>query len=178
MKFIKFTYVDSVTGTSVVKEPAINGPTFPNVLGLEFVWARESKYPTNTPEFFGTCPTTSDTQIDGVLGVFGQADWEGMRTDEAHAREVKAAQGKSITRLAFRSRFTQEEKTMLELAALDDPSAPMPQRLQAAGLRAYLQDLAAAEYVNLSDPITVAGVQALEVGGLLALGRATEVLSL
>lgn len=39
-----------------------------------------------------------------------------------------------ITRLAFRNRFTSAEKMALELAALDDPTAPMTQRQQAADI--------------------------------------------
>ena len=88
MKHIKFTYVDAVTGISVASQPATNGPAFPAVAGLQFAWARESRYPTEVPEFFGTCPDDSDTQIDGVLGVFSQADWEAMRSDEIRARGV------------------------------------------------------------------------------------------
>lgn len=86
MKHIKFTYVDAVTGISIASEPAANGPVFPNVDGLEFAWARESQYPTDVPEFFGTCPDDSNVQIDGVLGVYVQADWETMREDEMRAR--------------------------------------------------------------------------------------------
>ena len=86
MKYLKFTYVDAVTGISIASEPAQNGPVFPPVAGLEFVWARESHYPTNVPEFFGTCPDDSNVQVDGVLGVYLQADWETMREDEMHAR--------------------------------------------------------------------------------------------
>ena len=86
MQYIKFTYVDAVTGISVAKQPALNGPVFPSVAGLEFVWARESQYPTDVPEFFGTCPEDADTQVDGVLGVYLQADWETMREDEMRAR--------------------------------------------------------------------------------------------
>ena len=37
MQYIKFTYVDAVTSTSVAKQPATNGPVFPPVDGLEFV---------------------------------------------------------------------------------------------------------------------------------------------
>jgi hypothetical protein len=87
MKHIKFTYVDAVTGVSVASEPAANGPTFPTVQGLDYVWARESAYPTNVPEFFGTCPEESSTQVDGVLGVFSQADWETMQADEMAKRQ-------------------------------------------------------------------------------------------
>ena len=86
MKYLKFTYVDAITGISVAKQPAPNGPVFPNVVGLEFAWARESQYPTDVPEFFGKCPEDADTQVDGVLGVYLQADWETMREDEMRAR--------------------------------------------------------------------------------------------
>lgn len=81
-----------------------------------------------------------------------------------------------ITRLAFRNRFTQAEKVMLELAALDDPAAPMPQRQQAAAIRVYLADVAASTFVDLARADTRAGVQALEAGGLLAAGRALAIL--
>lgn len=86
MQYMKFTYVDAQTGISVAEQPAANGPVFPPVAGLEFAWARESRYPTDVPEFFGTCPDDADTQIDGVLGVYVQADWETMRDDEMRAR--------------------------------------------------------------------------------------------
>jgi len=86
MKYIKFTYTDAVTCISIAAEPAMNGPKFPAVPGLEFVWARESQYPTPVPQFFGTCPDDSPTQIDGVFGVLEQSDWEQMRADEMRAR--------------------------------------------------------------------------------------------
>ena len=86
MKYLKFTYVDSITGVSVAAEPAMNGPKFPPVPGLAFAWARESAYPTPVPEFFGTCPDDSPTCVDGVLGVYLQSDWEQMREDEMARR--------------------------------------------------------------------------------------------
>ena len=81
-----------------------------------------------------------------------------------------------ITRLAFRNRFTAAEKVALEIAALDNPAAPMPARAQAAALRANQADLAAATFVDLARPDTRAGVQVLEAAGLLAEGRALEIL--
>lgn len=81
-----------------------------------------------------------------------------------------------VTRLAFRNRFTQAEKVMLELAALDDPTAPITQRQQSAAIRVYLADVAASSFVDLADPGTHAGVQALEAGGLLAAGRALVIM--
>ena len=86
MQYIKFTYVDANTGISIAKQPAVNGPVFPAVTGLEYAWARESLYPTDVPEFFGTCPDDANTKVDGVLGVYLQADWETMRADEMWAR--------------------------------------------------------------------------------------------
>lgn len=82
------------------------------------------------------------------------------------------------TRLAFRSRFTGAEKTAIELAMLDDPSAPVEQRQQAAMLRAFDKDLGAAEEIDLSFPQLIESVRALERFGLIAEGRADEVLSL
>jgi hypothetical protein len=81
-----------------------------------------------------------------------------------------------ITRLAFRNRFTQAEKVTLELAALDDPAATMTQRQQAAAIRVHLADVAASTFVDLGRDDTRAGVQALEAGGLIGVGRALEIL--
>ncbi len=81
-----------------------------------------------------------------------------------------------ITRLAFRNRFTTAEKVALEIAGLDDPAAPMAARVQAAALRANQADLAAATFVDLDRPDTRVGVEMLETAGLLAEGRALEIL--
>lgn len=81
-----------------------------------------------------------------------------------------------ITKLAFRNRFTSAEKVAIEFACLDDPAAPMPQRLQSAALRANQADLAAAAFVDLSRPDTRTGAQMLETAGLLAEGRSLEIL--
>lgn len=176
MKYLKFTYVDSVTGVSVASHPAVNGPVFPAVPGLVFVWARESAYPTQVPEFFGTCPDSSPTQLDGVLGSFVEADFNSMHADELNARAAKANAALRITRLAFRNRFTQTEKVTLELAALDDPAATLAQRQQAAAIRVHLADVSASTFVDLAHDDTRAGVQALETGGLISAGRALEIL--
>ena len=176
MKYIKFTYVDAVTGISVAKTPAINGPVFPQVDGLQFVWARESQYPTDEPQFFGTCPDSSNTEIEGVIAVLVQADFDSMQADEMAARAAKVALDKQITRLAFRNRFTQAEKVLLEIASLDNPAASMPTRQQSAALRVYLADVAVATKVQLERADTRAGVLQLESLGLLAAGRALEIL--
>ena len=40
MQYIKFTYVDAITGISIASEPATNGPVFPPVADLVFVWTK------------------------------------------------------------------------------------------------------------------------------------------
>lgn len=87
MKFIQFTYVDSVTGVSVLDAPAINGPAFPAIAGLQFVWARESKYPTETPEFFGTVDDDADLSVPGFLAEHAQVEWESLQAAEMRARD-------------------------------------------------------------------------------------------
>lgn len=81
-----------------------------------------------------------------------------------------------MTVLAYRNRFTSVEKVAIEMAALDDPTADMAARTQAAAVRVYVQDLATAKYIDPQDEATRAGAQALEAAGLLAEGRALEIL--
>ena len=146
MQYLKFTYVDAVTGISIASEPAANGPVFPPVAGLEFAWARESRYPTDVPEFFGTCPNDADTQIDGVLGVYVQADWEQMREDEMRARNPVP---KQVT-------MRQARLELLKRGLLDDVEAV----ITAAGRAAQLEWEYAA-VVERSNP-AVAAVQQQE----------------
>lgn len=138
MNYIKFTYVDSITGVALDKEPASNGPVFPAVAGLEYVWARESRYPTDVPEFFGTCPDDADTQVDGVLGVYLQADWETMRDDEMRARNPVPQQ---VT-------MRQARLALLNAGLLDDAEAA----IASAGREAQLE-WEYASVVERSNPV-------------------------
>lgn len=81
-----------------------------------------------------------------------------------------------ITRLAFRNRFTTTELVALDLASIDDPAAAAPQRQLAASLRVMQANLQAATFIDLQRPDTRAGVQQLEAAGLLAAGRALDIL--
>jgi hypothetical protein len=83
---------------------------------------------------------------------------------------------KRITKLAFRSRFTLQEKVIIEMAALDNPAAEMPARQNAAALRAYLDDVRTASFINLDRADTRGGVLQLEALGIIAAGRALEIL--
>lgn len=85
------------------------------------------------------------------------------------------------TKLAFRNRFTQTEKVTIEMASADNPSATLQQRQLAASLRATLADQRDASHIDISQGTasglqTRAGVHALEALGLIAPGRAAEIL--
>ena len=82
-----------------------------------------------------------------------------------------------VSVLGFRRRFTKAERAAIEWAAVDRADQPEAQRQQAAALRATLADQAAATFIDLDDADTVEGVQGLEAMGLLAPGRALEILT-
>lgn len=88
MQYIKFTYVDAVTKVSVLKQIASNGPTFPEIVGLEFELALESLYPTDVPIFYGSCPDSSDIDLDGVITIVSQEELITAKQQELAARKA------------------------------------------------------------------------------------------
>lgn len=74
-----------------------------------------------------------------------------------------------ITKLAFRSRFSPAERTALTLASRQATQ-------QGASVQVYLDDVQAAAFIDLKRADTRAGVMGLEAAGLLAAGRAAEIL--
>jgi hypothetical protein len=86
MKTIKFTYVDLGTQISVAKEPAKNGPVFPSIKGLNYLFALERKYPTMVPEFIGTCDDDADLTAEGFLKEIDQAELEYEQAEEVNAQ--------------------------------------------------------------------------------------------
>jgi hypothetical protein len=95
---------------------------------------------------------------------------------ETYSPPAAIAPLRRVTRLAFRNRFTRDEKLAIEVASLDDLSTSMGQRQQAAALRVYLSDLAAATFIDLDRPDARSGVLQLETLGLLGAGRALQIL--
>lgn len=75
-----------------------------------------------------------------------------------------------IIRLAFLDRFTDAEAVAIDLASLCATA-------QAAGLRRYLHKVDSAQHIDLARADLQAGVQALEAAGLLAAGRAEQILT-
>lgn len=76
---------------------------------------------------------------------------------------------RAITRLAFLDRFADEEAIAIDLAS-------QGATVQAAAIRRYMSKINSAEFIDLDRPDTRTGVQALETAGLIADGRALEIL--
>lgn len=122
---------------------------------------------TATDEYTGPDPFIAAPEDFDIIKISEYVVVDGVLTLPARRK---------LTRLEFRNRFDGAEKAGLEFAALDNPAGTMEQRMQAAMLRAYLADLAAAEFIDLDDAATVAGVNMLEAAMLIAEGRAAEIL--
>lgn len=71
-----------------------------------------------------------------------------------------------LSKLEFMNRFTD-----LELAGIYTAAK------SSVAVEIWLEKFKLASEINLDDPRTVAGIQALEDGGLLAAGRAAEILA-
>lgn len=82
-----------------------------------------------------------------------------------------------ISVFAFRNRFLTEEKVAIELASIDNPSADMQTRQVAAMIRVMNHDLSTATWVYLNNPSVINGLNLLEQIGILAPGRADEILN-
>jgi hypothetical protein len=81
-----------------------------------------------------------------------------------------------MTVLAFRNRFTAMEKRIINIASVIDPAASQDHKNFAADVRAMLDDINAAKYIDVSRPDTRYGVQMLEQAQLIGVGRAAEIL--
>jgi hypothetical protein len=103
---------------------------------------------------------------------------EGQTVNSDYLTELATPKnyGRKITVLAFRNRFTMQEKVMIEIAGCDDPNAEIGPRMNAAYVRASLKDTDNAAYIDLDQDDTRSGVQVMEAQGLIAMGRATEIL--
>lgn len=73
----------------------------------------------------------------------------------------------TITKLAFLNRMTADERIAIRAAAAQSPA-----------IHDYMAMLDAAQDVDLTDPRTIGGVQALEAAGLIGEGRAAVILAL
>lgn len=117
-------------------------------------------------------PSQSTTTTEGQP----RANWNGlawvMRPYVAPPPEPEPEApyvARDVSRKAFLSRFTDPEAVQIDLASIGAT-------VDAAQVRRYLSKVNAAQHIDLNDPETREGVHALEAVGLIAPGRALEIL--
>lgn len=86
MRYLSFTYVDAVTGRPISEAAALNGPAMPEVAGLQFGFALESRYPVAVPTLYGTCDSGASVDVPGVLEELTEPQYFAAMEDEADAR--------------------------------------------------------------------------------------------
>lgn len=101
---------------------------------------------------------------------------EGHQLDEEGRSFIPPAPPRHITKLAFLQRITMAEHVAIELASIHDPSSSQQQQVMAATLRKMLQMVNAANWIDLEREDTRQLVLQIEQFGLLAAGRALEIL--
>lgn len=92
---------------------------------------------------------------------------EAVATVTLEITDDDIVQPAALTREQFLSRLTPEETAAILTAAKSN-----------VALEAFVLRLTTASYINVTDLATEAGVQALEIAGLLASGRAEQILAL
>lgn len=95
--------------------------------------------------------------------------WEkvdGVWTAPAPSAPTAAPQVRTLTKLQYMNRFTDGELASIYTAAKSNVAVEI-----------WLEKFKLASEVNLDDASTVAGLQAMEAAGLLATGRAAEILA-
>ena len=96
------------------------------------------------------------------FGTFPLEQYNHIREKEVEAVPVP----RTVTKLEYLRRFTTTERVAIRAAAAANPV-----------LDDYLKLMELAQEINLDDPDTIAAVQMLEQSGLIAPGRAAEVLA-
>ena len=110
------------------------------------------------------------------IAVAGEGCTVADYTPPAPTPEPTVPELRHITKLAFRNRFTAVEKVAIELAGSYNPADPIQKQQLAATVRVSNADIALSTYIDLDRPDTRAGVKSMEDFGLLAVGRADEIL--
>lgn len=99
---------------------------------------------------------------------------QALSEDQAASNEPAP---RHITPHALRRRFTVVERTALEWAVVDRAEADEADRLNAATLRSLLKDIEQARQLDLDDPELADSLRRFEAFGLIAAGRAQEILA-
>ena len=114
--------------------------------------------------------------LDPRPGIGWAYDGQTFTAPPAPPPEPETPRPRHITRLAFLQRITMPEHVAIELASIHDPASDQQTQVRAATLRKMLQLVNAANWIDLDRPDTRGMVQQIEAMGLLAVGRALEIL--
>jgi hypothetical protein len=94
--YIQLTNIDAQTGIICTEEPMRTGPAIPNVKGFQFIFQNESAFPiasnpngslASPPLLYGTCDDDANTNLEGVLKVLSQAEFDADKQAEHQARK-------------------------------------------------------------------------------------------
>jgi hypothetical protein len=99
--------------------------------------------------------------------------WDGVQFTAPPPRNL----GTKLSKLAFRNRFTLEEREDMELAAVNPASGTAAARRKAARQRVIRDDILAADRIDLASPRITGAVQKLVEDGIITQARATEILT-
>lgn len=117
---------------------------------------------------------SGDALEDGNIWRFDNTEWvqvlKPVTLNQSPPIEVIQGFGRIITVLAYRKRFTQSERVAIQLASYGGTPTN-------AALAVNLADLQAARYVHLDRQDSYDSTHALELAGLIGVGRADVILS-
>lgn len=85
--------------------------------------------------------------------------------------------GTKITKRAFRDRLLPAEKVAIELASIDNVNATSQERQMSALMRVFKEDLANAEYIDLSNSNVQSALEVFEQYGIIATGRSITIIT-
>lgn len=117
-------------------------------------------------------------EIDSQIVMQARADRIQTELNIREASLLEAANGEApITKYQFRQRFTASERQVIDAFHFTFESNENLTAGQKAAIRTNLEDFYSSLGVYLNNPTTVAGVELYEALGLIAAGRAAEILS-
>ena len=98
--YIQITTIDAETKILCTEAPMQTGPAFPEILGWEFVFDKQSDYPiatnpdgsyVNPPLYYGTCNDDADITVAGVIKVLTEEEFNADREAEHQSRKPCAS---------------------------------------------------------------------------------------
>jgi hypothetical protein len=121
--YICVTHVDAKTKIPGYKRPMRNGPTFPEVKGLNIIWWDQSNWPLQHPDqyprFYGTCDDDADTTIEGIVKVLTEEEYNVDYDSEMFARLPKVVTARQARLALFQEGLLANVESSIE--SLEEP---------------------------------------------------------